>query len=145
MGSFNKGARQRARRLAMQALYQWHIAAADLSDIELQFQQDHDFSRVDKAYFQELLHQLPAQLQTIDTLYQPFLDRELNELNPVELAVIRIGTYELSQRLDVPYRVVINEALELAKKFGSEDGHKYVNGVLDRVAKQCRAAEIQSS
>ncbi len=138
---FSPGARRRARQLAVQALYQWQLAGASLSTIELEFRQDNDMARVDGAYFSELLHQVPATLSELDAHLATFLDRDLAELTPVELTILRIGAYEMVRRTDVPYRVVINEGVDLAKRFGATDGHKYINGVLDKLARNLRAQE----
>ncbi len=143
MPEFKVSARRKAREYGVQALYQWQVGGDDLHVIQTQFHTHHNMGKVDVDYFHELLHQIPRQLDVIDQQFTGFLDRDINELNPVELAIIRIGTYELLKRPDVPYRVVIDEALGLAKRFGTEDGYKYVNGILDKVAKQCRADEIR--
>jgi transcription antitermination protein NusB len=136
-------ARSRARRYAVQALYQWQLAGQNVADIEKQFVVEHDMTGGDLEYFSELLHQVPRYLEEIDEHLRPFLDRSIKEVDPVERAILRIGTYELARRLDVPYRVTINECVELAKTFGAEQGHKFVNGVLDKVARQLRSAEIR--
>jgi len=133
--------RTRARRLAMQALYQWDLSGSDLTDIEAQFLEDEDFSKADKDYFHELLHEAPARLAEVEQAFSGFLDRPLQELDPVERAVLRMAVYELMMRIDVPYKVIINEAVNLTKKFGAEQAHKYINGVLDQVARELRAAE----
>lgn len=138
-------ARRQARSLAMQALYQWHVAGQPLNEIEAQFRVDNDFSSVDGAYFHEILHGVPRQKTEIDEAFRVFLDRPMEEIDPVELAILRLSTYELLNRLDVPYRVVINEGIELAKVFGATDGHKFVNGVLDKLAPRLRAAEVRGS
>ena len=138
---FTRG-RSWARRLAMQAIYQWQLTGQDPAAINTQFQADQDMSKADLAYFQELLQQVPARLSDIDAAITPFLDRPLPQVDPVELAILRIAAYELLQRLDVPYRVVINEAVELAKKFGAEQGHRFINGVLDKAARHLRPQEI---
>lgn len=135
--------RRVARSLAMQALYQWHMAGQSLSEIEAQFRVDNDFEQVDGAYFHELLTGVARSKTELDAALEPLLDRPLAELDPVELAILRLSTYELMQRLDVPYRVVINEGIELAKVFGATDGHKFVNGVLDRLAPRLRGAETR--
>ena len=106
---------------------------------------DNDMNLVDGAYFRELLHGIPARLTEFDKLIEPLLDRPLKDVNAIELALIRMGAYELKERLDVPYRVVINEEVELAKKFGGTDGHKFVNGILDKLAARLRMAEIRGS
>jgi transcription antitermination protein NusB len=139
---FNAALRRKARHYAMQALYQWQISRNALRDIENQFRGEYDFSQVDLEYFQELLHQVPAQLGELEQIFTPFLDRPLKDLTPIELSLLRMGTYELAHRIDVPFKVAINESVSLAKKFGAAESHKYINGVLDNVAKQLRAVEI---
>ncbi|MBD1553073.1 transcription antitermination factor NusB [Pseudomonas typographi] len=136
--------RHEARKLATQALYQWHMAGHSLNEIEAQFRVDNDFSDVDNAYFRELLHGVPTSKDEIDAALVPCLDLALDELDPVELAVLRLSTYEMLKRVDVPYRVVINEGIELAKVFGSTDGHKFVNGVLDKLAPTLRGPEVKA-
>ncbi len=129
----------------MQALYQWHVSRNALQQIENQFRAEYDFSQVDIEFFQELLHNIPAQLNDIDALFAPHLDRPVKEVTPIELALLRIGTYELAHRIDIPFKVAINEAVSLAKKFGAAESHKYINGILDNVAKQTRAVEIAAA
>lgn len=136
--------RREARKLATQALYQWHMAGHSLNEIEAQFRVDNDFTDVDAAYFREILHGVPASKTEIDTALKPCMDLTLEELDPVELAVLRLSTWELLKRVDVPYRVVINEGIELAKVYGSTDGHKFVNGVLDKLAPRLRDAEVKA-
>ncbi len=137
--------RHKARHYAMQALYQWHMAESTLADIEAQFRDEYDFGKVDGEYFHALLHEVPANIDIIEAEYAPFMvERDLEELGPVERALLRIGTFELMQRIDVPYKVVINEAVTLAKKFGAQDSHKFINGVLDQVARQQRQVEINA-
>ncbi len=138
-------ARRKARSLALQALYSWHMADQALSDIEAQLRTDNDFSKVDSAYFHELLTGVPRNLGDIVNELGVVLDRDIKELDPIELAVLRIGVYELLKRIDVPYRVVINEAIEMAKSFGATDGHKYVNGILDKLAPRLRKAEVSAA
>lgn len=140
---FNPFARRKARQLALQALYQWQISNNALVEIEIQFNRTNDMHKVDKEFFHELLHQIPAELDKLDTKITPFLDRPLAEVSPIELALLRIGSYELCHRPDIPYKVVINEAVELAKVFGGEDGHKYVNSILDQVAREVRQSEMR--
>ncbi|WP_371917431.1 transcription antitermination factor NusB [Pseudomonas sp. M30-35] len=137
-------ARREARTLAMQALYSWHVAGQALNEIEAQFRVDNDFTAVDGAYFHEILHGVPRQKTEIDSSFEPLLDRPLDEIDPVELAILRLSTYELRNRIDIPYRVVINEGIELAKIFGATDGHKFVNGVLDKLAPRLRADEVRA-
>jgi|TARA_R110002072_G_scaffold7781_4_gene41648 N utilization substance protein B len=137
--------RRKARHYGMQALYQWHMAGAAVSDIEAEFRTDYDFSYVDLEYFQSLLHKIPACLDELDEALEPLLDRKLKDLDPIELTLLRMGMYELTWRIDVPYKVVINEEVALAKKFGATDSHKYVNGVLDKAARQLRKVEIDAA
>ncbi|MBZ2190205.1 transcription antitermination factor NusB [Alcanivorax sp. JB21] len=142
MTTTSPSARRKARRFALQALYQWQLAGHALSEIEAQFRAQNDMKKVDMAYFHELLHGVPAQLEELDALFAPALDRKVQELSQIEKVILRLGTFELLTRPDVPYRVVISEGIELAKLFGAEDSFKYVNGVLDKVARKCRRVEI---
>ncbi len=137
--------RRKARHYGMQALYQWYMAGASLADIEAEFRADYDFSQVDLAYFQALLHEIPGCVDELEEILEPLLDRGLDELDPIERTLLRMGTFELAKRPDVPYKVVINEAVALAKKFGATDGHKYINGVLDKVARQLRKPEVDAA
>jgi N utilization substance protein B len=137
--------RRVARSLAMQALYQWHMAGQSLNEIEAQFRVDNDFSGVDGAYFHEILTGVARQKPELDASFVPFLSIPLEELDPVELAILRLSAWELTSRIDVPYKVVINEGIELAKVFGATDGHKFVNGVLDKLAPVLRAAEVKAA
>ena len=137
-------ARTKARRNAVQALYQWQLVGQDLAEIEAQFLAEYDMNKVDVEYFKELFREVPLHLHELDDHLIPFLDRPVDEVDPVERAILRLAAYELEFRLDVPYRAVINEAIELAKRFGAEHGHKYVNGIVDQVAKKLRAAEIKA-
>jgi N utilization substance protein B len=136
--------RRRARRRALQALYQWQLSGQETGAIEQQFLEEMQLGRTDLDYFAELLHRVAARSAELDAAIDPFLDRPLVTLDPVEKAILRLGTYELLERIDVPYRVVINESVELAKRFGAEQSHRYINGVLDKVgrANPLRAAEI---
>lgn len=133
---------RRARKLALQALYQWHMSGTELCEIEAQFRAVNDMQKVDTQYFCRLLHSIPAQLSQIEDTFMPFLDRPLQGLNPIELTVLRLSSYELLHCPEIPYRVVLDESVTLAKTFGSQDGHRYVNGVLNNVAKIARATEI---
>ncbi|HQU15572.1 MAG: hypothetical protein B7Z66_00810 [Chromatiales bacterium 21-64-14] len=135
-------ARSWARRRVVQALYQWEMTGQDVSDIDAQFRVGQDMSRADLAYFEELLHQVPAHLDDLQARLAPFLDRPFAGLDPIERVILLIGGYELGYRLDVPCRVAINEAVALARIYGAEEGHKFVNGVLDRMAQQLRAVEM---
>jgi N utilization substance protein B len=135
-------ARARARRLAMQGLYEWQMSENAPQDIIKSYQQQHDLKNVDVEYFQALLLGVSEHLQETDQSLSAYLSRPLKEVDPIELAILRLATFELKHRLDVPYRVIINEAVELAKTFGAEAGHKFVNGILDKVAASTRATEV---
>ena len=125
----------------MQALYQWDLSGADMAEIQRQFAQQEDYSRADSAYFTGLLNAVVTHAEEIDNTISGHIDRPLRQLDPVEHAILRLATYELLYRADVPYRVVIDEAVSLAKKFGAEQGHAFVNGVLDKTAHQHRPDE----
>ncbi len=140
-GELDIGARQKARHYAVQALYQWILAGATPAQIEAEFRTDNDMSAVDLDYFHEMLFSVIANADALDALFVPHLDRELHELDPVSLAQLRLSTYEMQTRIDVPWRVVIEEAVRLSKKFGPTDSFKYLNGVLDKLAHQLRPAE----
>ena len=135
-------ARRKARKFATQALYQWQMTQHNLNDIESQFRVDNDMRKTDTGYFHELLHEIPGNVNELDSYFEPYLDRDKNDLDQVELAILRIGVYELAKRIDVPYRVAINEGVELAKIFGATDSHKYVNGILDKAAQKLRMTEM---
>jgi len=139
--SFSGHERARARRYAMQALYQWDLSGSDLPLIRRQFLEAEDFSRADSKYFIELLSELPQKVDVIDKNLSDYIDRPLQQLDPVERAVLRLAIYELLYRPDIPYRVSINEAVQLTKKFGAEQGHAFVNAVLDKAARALRADE----
>jgi len=138
-------ARSLARRSAVQALYQWQLTGLDLSEIERQFVEEHGLGKAEVSYFEELLHSVPAKLDVIDAALGEFVDRAIADIDPVERAILRIGCYELMFRPDVPYRVALNEGINLAKSFGSAQGHKYVNGILDKIAHKHRPVEIGSA
>nr|WP_113864797.1 transcription antitermination factor NusB [Brenneria salicis]NMN92380.1 NusB antitermination factor [Brenneria salicis ATCC 15712 = DSM 30166]RBP67720.1 NusB antitermination factor [Brenneria salicis ATCC 15712 = DSM 30166]RLM32310.1 N utilization substance protein B [Brenneria salicis ATCC 15712 = DSM 30166] len=131
-------ARRRARECAVQVLYSWQLSQNDIADIEHQFLSEQDVKDVDITYFRELLAGVSTQAEKLDLLMEPFLSRQLDELGQVERAILRLAMFELSKRDDVPYKVAINEAIELAKVFGAEDSHKFVNGVLDKAAPSVR-------
>ncbi|MGS2722809.1 transcription antitermination factor NusB [Porticoccus sp. GXU_MW_L64] len=137
--------RKKARHLLVQALYQWHMSGSSLVDIEAEFHADHDMKKLDGDYFREILHGVAKQADTIEATYNPHLDRAENELDPIARAVLQLSCYEMLYRIDVPYKVVINEAVSLAKKFGATDSYKYINGVMDKVAADKRAAEVQAA
>jgi N utilization substance protein B len=134
-------ARSIARKLAMQALYQWQLNHQPIQDIIKQYLEGEDAAGVDQEYLVELLMECTKQHEQIEAALTPFVDRPLDQLDPVETAILMIGIFELQNRVDVPYRVVINEAVDLCKRFGATDAHKYVNAVLDRAAREIRQAE----
>ncbi|MDH4110921.1 MAG: transcription antitermination factor NusB [Gammaproteobacteria bacterium] len=135
------GARSRARELVLQSLYQAQIAGHDKNELIRQFRERPEYERVDKEYFDELLPAICDGRDELEKRIAEFVDRPLAQLDPVEMAILLIGCYELESRIDVPYRAVINEAINLAKRFGAEDGHKYVNAVLDRAVRVLRPQE----
>lgn len=126
--------RRRARECAVQALYSWYISQNSIEQVELAFVTDQDMQGVDMPYFRKLLCGTVENVDVIDDILRPYLDRADNELDPIERTILRLASYELKFELDVPYKVAINEAIEVAKVFGSDDSHKYVNGVLDKLA-----------
>lgn len=131
-------ARRRARECAVQALYAWQLSHNDIAEIEAQFLAEQDVTDVDIAYFRELYSGTATHAAEMDQLMAPYLSRQLDELGHVERAILRLALFELSKRQDVPYKVAINEAIELAKTFGAEESHKFVNGVLDKAAPAIR-------
>ncbi|MDF1583583.1 MAG: transcription antitermination factor NusB [Methyloprofundus sp.] len=137
-------AKTKARQCAVQALYQWQMTGTDLSTIERQFAEDQRLKNAQKSYFTDLFHGVPKGLDKIDFAMKDFVDREVNDIDPVERAILRIGVYELINKLETPYRVIINEGVELAKYFGADGSHRYVNGVLDKVAQVQRKLEIEA-
>jgi N utilization substance protein B len=134
-------ARSLSRKLAMQALYQWQLAGQSASELHSQFAADEGYGDAEEEYFASLVDGVTTSVAALDTRLQLLIDRPLAQLDPVERAVLWIGIFELLHRPDVPYRVVINESVELAKRFGATDGHKFVNAVLDRAARELRSAE----
>jgi N utilization substance protein B len=134
-------ARSLARRLVLQALYQWQLTGQTFAELRNQYAADEGFAEVDAEYFEQLLQGIVEGSAVLDGMIGEWLDRPVAQLDPIEHAVLLIGVEELRAHLDVPYRVVLNEAVELTKKFGATDGHKFVNAVLDRAARQLRAAE----
>ena len=140
----NAAARGRARRMAMQALYQWQMTENALHVIEADLHVENDMSNVDTEYMSELFHGVAKNKSEIDELFKPYLvGLTMSQLDPISLAILRLSTYELKSRVDVPYKVVINEAINLTKKYGAADSHKFVNGVLDKVAPKLRTAETR--
>ncbi|NJN52353.1 MAG: transcription antitermination factor NusB [Gammaproteobacteria bacterium] len=135
-------ARRRARRLLAQALYQWQLSGADIADVEAQFRDDEGFGRVDAEFFHEVLRGVAEHAEALDALVAPLLDRTVAQLDHVERALLRLGTYELVHRIEVPWRVVIDECVTLARTFGAEESHKYINAVLDSLARSQRTREV---
>lgn len=136
--------RSQARRAALQAIYQWQMTNAAVLNIMQQFSEDGYLEKLDFDLFKELLATVTQESEQLDAIYADHIDRDIKRLDPVERAILRIGTYELRSKVEIPYRVVINEAVELAKRFGAEESHKFVNGVLDKVAKQVRQLEMST-
>jgi len=136
--------RRKARKLAMQALYQWHVAESPITQIEAEFIVDNDMTKVDREYFSEVLRGVASSKSELDEYINKHTDRITGQMTPVELAILRMGTYEFLHRIDVPYKVVINEGVELSKKFGANEAHKFVNGLLDKLAKEIRLAEVKA-
>ena len=134
--------RRKARHYGLQALYQWTLSGASPSDIEAEFRVDNDFRHTDGEYFSAVLRGVVHDVEGLGILFEPALDRKLDELDPIERNLLRLGTFELRDRIDVPYKVVISEAVALAKKFGATDSHRYINGVLDKVARELRQVEL---
>lgn len=143
-GTSASAARHRARELLVQALYQWQVGGDDAGDILLQFVDGRDLGRADPDYFRELMRAIPAEVERLDAEVEPLLQRALALVDPVERAILRIACYELHERLEVPARVVIDEAVELAKRFGGSEGHRFINGVVDRLAHRLREPEFRA-
>jgi N utilization substance protein B len=137
-----KSARRRSRELALQGLYEWLVGKTDVPAIEAHMREQEGFDKCDRVHFDALLQGCVAEAADLDAVLTRHVDRKTTELSPVEHGVLLIGAYELKHCVDVPYRVAINEAVELAKSFGGTDGHKYVNGVLDKTAGDLRPAEV---
>jgi N utilization substance protein B len=136
--------RHRSREFALQGLYQWLLNNEDAGAIDAHIREAHGFDKADKEHFNVLLHGAIRDAAQLRTALTPLIDRSVTELSPVEHAILLIGAFELSHHIEIPYKVVINEAVELAKSFGGIDGHKYVNGVLDKFAATVRQSEIQA-
>ena len=137
-----KSARRRARELTLQALYQWQLSGQTVAFIEKQFVDGKDYDKADQTYFGVLFPGTVKESEKLQAALTPCIDRKFSQLSPVERAILLLSSYELIYQIDIPYRVVINEAIELAKSFGGADGHKYVNGVLDKLAAQVRGVEV---
>jgi N utilization substance protein B len=140
--SKNRTPRHRAREFALQGLYQWLMSNEDAGVIDAHIRHAHGFDKADREHFDALLHGTIRDAVSLRADIMPFIDRAIDQLSPVEHAALMIGAYELKHHIEIPYRVVINEAVELTKSFGGIDGHKYVNGVLDKLAAQLRATEV---
>jgi transcription antitermination protein NusB len=138
-------ARRRSREVALQGLYQWLLSRADPAEIEAHLQEEEGFDKLDRVHFDALLHGCIREAAELDALLAKYVDRKTSLLSPVEHAVLMIGVYELKHCIDIPYRVAINEGVELAKSFGGTDGHKYVNGVLDKAAAELRPTEVSAA
>jgi N utilization substance protein B len=134
--------KRKARKLALQALYQWLMSGSELHEIEAQFRVVNNMAKVDGDYFCRLLYGIPEHVKELEDSFAPFLDREVNGLNPIEQTVLRIGSFELFHCPEIPYKVILDESISLTKEFGSQDGYRYVNGVLNNLAHQVRSVEI---
>jgi transcription antitermination protein NusB len=140
-----KSPRRRSRELALQGLYEWLLAGSDAGVVDAHMREQDDFGKCDAVHFDALLHGCIREAAALDEVLARHVDRPTRELSPIEHGVLLVGAYELTHCLDVPYKVAINEAVELAKAFGGTDGHKYVNGVLDKAAADLRPAEVQAA
>ena len=136
--------RHRAREAVIQALYQWELSGYPMTQVAAMFRADNDLKRADIAFFHDALTAIDHTHQKLVDSLKPYLSRELSELTPIERNILLLGAYELSARIDIPFKVVISEAVALSKKFGATDGHKFVNGVLDQLAANARAIEVQA-
>lgn len=143
--SKSRSPRHRAREFALQGLYQWLLNNEDVGAIEAHIREAHGFNKADKEHFDALLYGVINSAVSLRAELAPLIDRTINELSPIEHAVLLIGAFELKNHSEIPYRVVINEAVELTKSFGGIDGHKYVNGVLDKLAGKMRELEVQAN
>jgi transcription antitermination protein NusB len=139
-----KSTRRRSREVALQGLYEWLLSGADVAVIDAHMREQEGFDKCDSAHFDALLHGCIAEAAAIDAVLAKHVDRKTTELSPIEHGVLMIGAYELAHCIDIPYKVAINEAVELAKSFGGTDGHKYVNGVLDKAAAELRSVEVEA-
>ena len=139
-----RSSRRRSREFALQGLYQWQLARTDPGTISRELAEARGFEKLDADYFRQLLHGTIASAPELEAALEPYLDRKFSQVSPVERAILLVAGYELAHQADVPYRVVINEAVELAKTYGGTDGYKFVNGVLDKLAAQLREAELRT-
>ncbi|KHF25947.1 transcription antitermination factor NusB [Solemya velum gill symbiont] len=135
--------RHKARQLAMQGLYQWQVNEQNVAEIINQFLGDEDMGTFDVPYFRDLLAGVPSHLDSIDEKIKPLINRSIEQVDPVERAILRLGVYEMMQHPEIPFRVVINEGVELAKTYGADQGHRYINGVLDKLAPELRPFEAK--
>ena len=142
--SQTRGNRRIARELVLRALYQWQLTGDDFAKLLVQAEEADEYPQANAAFLKGLLDGILKEAAALDAALAPHLDRKVAELSPIEHGVLLVGAYELSHSLDVPYRVAINESVELAKRYGGTDGHKFVNGVLDKLAKETRQGEIQA-
>ncbi len=136
--------RTKSRQFAVQALYSWLLTGQSIADIEVHFISEHDMEDADVPYLQEILHFAAAHKMALVDHMDPYLSRSFNSVDPVEQAILLVGVFELEQRPDIPYRVIINESVECAKVFGAEEGHKFINGIMDKVAAKLRQTEINT-
>jgi transcription antitermination protein NusB len=140
-----KSVRRRSREVALQGLYEWLVSGSEASVIDAHMREQDDFGKCDAAHFDALLHGCIKEAAEIDALLSKHVDRKTTQLSPIEHGVLMIGVYELKHCISIPYKVAINEAVELAKSFGGTDGHKYVNGVLDKAAAELRTVEVEAA
>jgi len=140
-----KSARRRARELALQGLYEWLLSRADAGTVDAHVREQEGFDKCDREHFELLLHGTIRDAEAIDAMLAAHIDRKVELLSPIEHAALMIGAFELMRCIEIPYKVAINEAVELAKSFGGTDGHKYVNGVLDKVAAEVRRIEVDAA
>jgi N utilization substance protein B len=138
-------ARGKSRRLAMQAIYQWQMTGDNVSDIKQQFFDENNMSQFDSAFFSELVSGVASSISELDVLLEKYMSRSAESVDPVERSILRIAVYEFVNRYDVPYRVVLNEAVNITKEYCAENSHTFVNAVLDKVAKEVRHIEVQSA
>jgi N utilization substance protein B len=137
--------RHLARRAAVQALYQWELTQQSRLEIEKHFLSDDRLKKTDNAYFQELIREIPRLVEDIDSSLSPYIDRDISLVDPIEKAVLRLAAYELIHHAEIPYRVVLNEAIELSRTFGSENGYRFVNGILDKMGAEVRSIEAAAN
>lgn len=138
-------ARHKARELALQALYQWQMSGYDASNVEARFRANNHLGKADPAYFHDLYVGVTREPSRWDGLLSPHVERPIKEIDFIALSVLRMAAFELAERIDVPYKVVINEAVDLAKRFGASDAHKFVNASLDKLAVELRSIEVQAN